>query len=165
MVPIPVIALFLFLAGSFQRLSATSREAAFWARVGAVGLILVEVMFLARTTFELVLLTKAEALAGEPALVETLWQLQSAGLIFTGLALALALLGLSRAGRLSGLLPAWQESMGLLAALGFFIAAIAATASLEGSPIGIIGLPAFLTWLVWLALTSLRLIRSGGETT
>ena len=48
----------------------------------------------------------------------------------------------------------------LLAALGFFIAAMAATASLEGSPIGILSLVSFLTWLVWLALISLRLLRS-----
>jgi hypothetical protein len=72
-------------------------------------------------------------------------------MIFNGLTLALALLGLSRAGCLSGLLPAWQETMGLLAALSFFVAAIAAAASLGGSLIGIIGLPAFLTWLVWCA--------------
>ena len=163
-VPFAVIALYLFLAGSFPRLSAPSREAAFWARVGAVGLVLVEVMFLARTTFELVLISKAEDLAGEPALVETLWQLQSAAMIFTGLAIALALLGLSRAGRLSGLLPGWQEAMGLLAALGFFIVAMAAATSLEGSPIGILGLPAFLTWLVWLALTSIRLLRQSDAT-
>lgn len=162
-VPIPVIALFLFLSGAFPRLSAPSREAAFWARLGAVGLVLVEVMFLARTTFELVLVAKAEDFAGDPALVETLWQLQSAALIFTGLALALTLLGLSRAGRLSGLIPAWQEAMGLLAALGFVVAAMAATASLEGAAIGILGLPAFVAWLVWLALTSLRLMRSGNE--
>jgi hypothetical protein len=163
-VPIPVVALFVFLGASYPRFSAASREAALWARVGAAGLILVEVVFLARATFELVLLANAEELASEPALVETLWQLQSAAMTFNGLALAVALLGLSRAGRLSGLLPAWQETMGLLAALGFVVAAMAATASLEGAAIGIIGLPAFLAWLVWLALTSLRLMRSGDET-
>ncbi len=118
-------------------------------------------MFLARFLFELVLITNIESLAEEPALIETLWQLQSAAMIFNGLALALALLGLSRAARLSGLTPAWQEAMGLGAALAFFIAAVAAVASLEGSPIGFLGLPAFVAWLLWLALTSLRLLRSG----
>jgi hypothetical protein len=56
--PIPVIALYLFLSGAFPRLGAASPKAGFWARVGAVGLVLIEVMFLARTTFELVLLAK-----------------------------------------------------------------------------------------------------------
>jgi hypothetical protein len=82
---------------------------------------------------------------------------------FTGLALTLTLLGLSRAGRLSGLIPAWQETMGYLAALGSFVGVIAATASLEGGAIGIIGLPDFLTWLVWLTQTSVRLLREGGD--
>jgi hypothetical protein len=57
-IPIPVIALYLFLSGAFPRLGAASPKAGFWARVGAVGLVLIEVMFLARTTFELVLLAK-----------------------------------------------------------------------------------------------------------
>jgi hypothetical protein len=159
MVPVGVVALFLFLASSFPRFSTSSSEAAFWARFGAIGLVLVEVMFLGRMLFELILIANAETLADEPRLVETLWQLQNAATIMTGLALAVTLTGLSRAGRLSGLIPGWQHALGLGAALAFFIAAVAAVASLEGSAIGLLGLPAFVAWLAWLALTSLRFLR------
>ncbi|MBA3379683.1 MAG: hypothetical protein H0T93_12440, partial [Chloroflexia bacterium] len=106
--------------------SKTSSEAAFWTRVGAVGLVLVEIMFLTRFLFELVLITN----------IETLWWLQGAAMIFNGLALALALVGLARAARLSGLIPAWQELLSHGAARAFFIVAISSVASLEGSPIG-----------------------------
>jgi len=164
LIPFAVVSLFLFLASSFPTLCKTSSEAAFWTRVGAVGLVLVEVMFLTRFLFELVLITNIENLAGEPAVIETLWWLQGAAMIFNGLALAVALLGLSRAARLGGLIPAWQELLGLGAALAFFIVAVSSVASLEGSPIGLLGLAAFVSWLVWLALTSLRLLRSGDET-
>ncbi len=163
LVPFAVVSLFLFLASSFPTLSKSSGKAAFWTRVGAVGLVLVEVMFLARFLFELVLIANVENLAAEPALIETLWWLQGAAMIFNGLALALTLLGLSRAARLGGLIPAWQEMLCLGAALAFFIVAVSAVASLEGSAIGLLGLPAVVAWLVWLALTSLRLLRSGDE--
>lgn len=159
-VPIAVVSLYLFLAGAFPRLSAGSSEAAFWARVGAVGLVIVEVMFLTRLFFEVVLIANVERFAAEPALIEVLWQLQGAGMTFTGIGLALGLLGLSRAARLSGVIPVWQERLGLGAALLFVAAAMAIVPTLEGSPIGILGLPAFVAWLVWLALTSLRLLRS-----
>lgn len=59
-VPFAVIALFLVLASSYPRLSASSSDAAFWARVGAVGLVLVEVVYLTRTLFELVLIANIE---------------------------------------------------------------------------------------------------------
>jgi hypothetical protein len=163
-VPFAVVSLFLFLASSFPRLTTPSAEAAFWTRVGVVGLVLVEVMFLGRFLFELVLIANVESLAGEPALIETLWQLQSAAMTFNGLALAIALLGLSRAARLAGLIPAWQEALGLGAALAFFIATVAVVPSLEGSPIGLLGLPAFVAWLVWLALTSVRFLRTDEPT-
>lgn len=159
-VPFGVISLFIFFAGSYPTLSATSRESAFWTRVGMVGLVLIEVLFLARTIFELVLLANIDTLAAEPTLVEMLWQLQSATLIINGLGVGLALLGLSRAARLSGLIPAWQEILGLGAAFGFLVAGIGAVAALEGSMIGMVGLVAFVGWLVWLALTSVRLLRT-----
>jgi len=118
--------------------SKPSSEAAFWTRVGGVGLVLVEVMFLTRFLFELILITN----------IETLWWLQGAAMIFNGLALALALLGLSRTARLGGLIPAWQKLLGLGAARAFFIVAVSSVASLEGSPIGLLGLAAFVSWLL-----------------
>jgi hypothetical protein len=163
-VPAGVVTLYLFLAGSFPRFAGASEEASFWARFGAVGLILVEVMFVGRTLFELALIANVDRLAGESALVETLWQLQAAAMIATGLAIGIALVGLSRAARLSRVIPGWQEKMGFGAALAFFIAAVAALPSLEGSPIGLLGLPAFVTWLVWLAMTSIRLLRQDDAT-
>lgn len=163
MMPISFVALILFLGGAFPRLSSASPAAAFWTRVGAIGIVMVGVLFLTHTLVELPLLTNIEGLAGEPAVVESLWLLHGASLIFSGLGLTVTLLGLSRAARLSGLIPAWQEAMGLLAAFGFFVAAMAAAAALDGSPIGLLGLVAFLAWLAWLAMTSIRLLRSNGD--
>jgi hypothetical protein len=158
-VPFGVIALFVFLSASFPALSAASPESAFWARFGAVGLILIEVMFLTRMLFEFVIIANVKMLATEPALLETIWQFQNAAMTMNGLAIGLALLGLSRAGRISGLIPAWQQVLGLGAAAAFLVAALGVIPALEGSLIGMLGLPAFLAWLLFLALTSLRFLR------
>ena len=48
-VPAGVFLLFAFVAGAYQRLASGSREAAFWARFGLIGVVLVEAMFLGRT--------------------------------------------------------------------------------------------------------------------
>jgi len=160
MVPAGIFLLYMFIAGAFPVLSQASPAAAFWTRLGAVGVVLVEVMFLVRTLPEVVLVANVERLANDHLLVETLWQLQGAALTANGLALAVTLLGLSRAARLSGLIPAWQEVMGLAAAAGFVVASAGVVPSLAGSPIGLLAFPAFIAWLVWLGLTSGRLLRS-----
>lgn len=159
LVPVGVIALFAFLASVFPVLSRTSGAAAFWTRLGAAGIILVEVMFLVRTLFETALVANVDALSTEPALVQMIWKLQGAGLVFAGLALALTLTGLSRAARLAGLIPAWQQAMGFAAAAGFVLQAVASVAAVDGSPIALAGLLSFVTWLTWLAMTSVRLLK------
>lgn len=160
-VPFGVFSLYLFISGAYPRLAGTSEAGSFWARFGAIGIVTVEVMFLIRMVFELVTIANIERLAAEPVLVETLWQLQSAALIANGLAVGVAVFGLSRAARFAGLIPAWQEWLGIGSAAGFFVAMLGAVSSLEGSALGILGLLAFLAWLVWLGLTSVRLIRTG----
>jgi hypothetical protein len=164
LVPFGIIALFIFLAGSFAKLSAASPKAAMWTRLGAVGLVLIEVMFMARMIFELVLLANVDKLSADPLLIEIMWQLQNASVSLNGLAIGIALLGLSRAGRLSGLIPAWQEYMGYAAGLGFLVGSIGAVPALQGSLIGMLSFAAFITWLFWLAMTSIRLIRSDRAT-
>lgn len=159
-VPFGVVSLYLFISGSFPRLAGTSEAGSFWARFGAIGVVIVEVMFLVRMMFEFVTTANIERLAEEPVLVETLWQIQTATMFANGLAIGVALLGLSRAARIGGLIPRWQEWMGIGAAVAFFGAMVGAVPSLGGASIGLLGLPAFLVWLVWLALTSIRLIRT-----
>jgi hypothetical protein len=159
MVPFAVVALYAFLASAFGWLSQGPREAGAWTRLGMSGLVVVGPLFLTGTLFELVLLAESDDLAGHGALTEILWQLRNASLIATGIALAVAMLGLSRAARLRGLIPAWHEGLGFVAAGAFLIAAAAAGPVVDGSPLGLLGFAAFVAWLVWLALTSIRLLR------
>ena len=157
-IPFAIVALFLFISSVFSRLSSASPEAAFWTRVATVGVVLVEVMFLSRMTFEFVLIANADALAQEPALVTTLWQLSNAVMIINGLALTITLLGLSRAASLAELIPRWQELLGLGAATLFLVGSVLLVPTLEGSPAWALGLAGFVGWVIFLAITSVRLL-------
>lgn len=159
-IPFAILALFLFITSAFSRLSAASPEAAFWARVATVGVVLVEVMFLTRMIFEFVLIANADTLTQEPALAQILWQLSNAAMVINGLALAITLLGLARAASLAQLIPRWQELFGLGAATLFFIGAVLLVPTLEGSPAWAFGLAGFAGWVVFLAMTSVRLLQA-----
>lgn len=159
-VPLAVVALYAFIACATERFRRGSADAAAWTRLGMCGLIIVEPLFMIGMLFEYVLVARSTDLAARGAVTETLWQLRSGTLILVGVALAVGLIGLSRAGRISGLIPAWQERLGYVAAGTFLVSAGFAVATIEGSPVGLIGLVAFVGWLVWLTLTSIRLLRT-----
>lgn len=158
-VPAGIFLLFLFIASVFPYLSASNPTAAFWVRLGAVGIVLVEAMFLTRSISEVVLLSNIDQLANDHLLARVLWQLQAAAMTFNGLALAVVLVGLGRATRLAGLIPAWQEVMAFIGAIAFTLGAVGVIPALDGSFLGILGLPAFIIWIAWLAITSIRLLR------
>ena len=160
MVPFAVVALALFVGGVVPRLSRTSGEAALWTRVGVFGLGLVAALFVSGLLPEIALVANASDLTGQEGTVKLLWQLREASLMAAGLALGVTLVGLSRAARLGGLIPRWQEAMGFGAAAAFFIASVAIVPAVEGAAIGILGFAGFATWLIWIGLTGIRLIRA-----
>lgn len=162
MVPFAVVALYTFIAGATDRLRRGPAAAAAWTRLGMSGLGIVGPLFLTGLLFEYVLIAESADLEARGALTETLWQLRGASLILTGVALALGMVGLSRAARLNGLIPAWHQGLGFAAAGAFLVAAAAAAPAVDGSPVGLLGFAGFAAWLVWLALTSVRLLRAPG---
>jgi hypothetical protein len=160
MVPFALVALALFAGGIVPRLSRTSSEAAMWTRVGVFGLGLVAALFIGGMIPKIVLIANASDLAGQEGMVKMMWQLNEASLVATGLLLGITLVGLSRAARLGGLIPRWQEVFGFCAAGGFFVASVAIVPAVEGAAIGLLGFAAFAAWLIWLGLTGVRLLRS-----
>jgi hypothetical protein len=160
MVPFAAVALYVFIASATARLRRASEQAAAWTRLGMSGLLAVGPLFLTGLVFQYVLLARSADLAADAALTETLWQLHGAAFIPTGIALAVGMIGLSRAARLNGLIPTWHQGLGFIAAGAFLIASAAAVPAVEGSPVGLLGFAAFVGWLVWLALTSVRLLRA-----
>lgn len=160
MVPVAVVALFLFIAGITERLRRGATETLIWTRVGMTGLMTAGPLFLTGLLFEYVLIAQSSDLEARGALTETLWQLRGGSLLLTGIALGIGMIGLSRSARLNGLISSPHQGLGFVAAGGFLVTAMFAARAVEGSPVGLVAFVAFAGWLIWLTWTSLRLLRS-----
>ena len=77
--------------------------------------------------------------------------------------LGTAFLGFSIGAHASGLIPAWQRSVGALGALLLLITGLANTAVADGSSIALAGFGGFILWLCWLVITGVRLLGDAGR--
>ncbi|MFD4353636.1 hypothetical protein ACFWPX_13845 [Nocardia sp. NPDC058518] len=93
-----------------------------------------------------------------------LWALQDALLALNGTFLATALVGLTIAGRLTGLVKPWHATIGYLAAaLQFTAATITPLIIDHDGPLGLIGLSGWLLWAGWLVAYGIALLRTSQD--
>lgn len=88
-----------------------------------------------------------------------LWQLHNALFTLNGAALAIVLIGGSVGGHRAGLLAGWQRTLGLVAASALFTSAALTPITLDGHPLGVVGLVGFVLWLAWIGSVSASLLR------
>jgi hypothetical protein len=151
-------ALLLFAAGLSHRCTELSASSEIWGRVGRLAVAVIAVLFGLVNVVQVVLVAARDDLAGDPALVRTLWVLHNAVFTLNLLAVGTALLGLGRAAALAGLTPRWMGPASAVGALLLAIAAAPAVAEVHGSKVLGLGLLGFACWLVLLATTSLALL-------
>ncbi|SDD38041.1 DUF4386 family protein [Glycomyces harbinensis] len=126
-----------------------------WALVGFAGILLQN---LNMTTVSAVRLALAHTQAEESA--TALWALHEALFGLNGTFLALALVGLSTAGRRGGVIPTWLAAMGFGAAALQFASAVLTPQVMDGgNALGLLGLTGWLIWVAWLVLYGAFLIR------
>lgn len=154
------IALAVFLGGAMRRLTAGDRPG--WAYTGAIGAIGIMVIFAVLVGTEEALSVVATGSKPDLASMDALWALHNS--VFTVLfaSIAIALLGLSRAGVAAGITPPVFER---LAPVGFVLLSLAAAsgpfiAAGDAMPAFGIGAAGFLIWLAFLVTTGRRLVRS-----
>ncbi|MFD5177218.1 hypothetical protein ACFWM1_15500 [Nocardia sp. NPDC058379] len=124
-----------------------------WSLVGFAGLLLQNAAFTV-----IVAIRYALGLAPETG---ALWVLHDALLALNGTFLALALVGLTLAGRLAGLVPRWHAVIGFLAAaLQFTAATLVPVVIDEKGPLGMVGLSGWLLWTIWFAVYGFALLRN-----
>ncbi|MBO8184041.1 DUF4386 family protein [Streptomyces sp. DW4-2] len=128
-----------------------------WSLLGFAGLILQNAAFAGVIAIRLALSSTAadstDATAG-------LWALHDALFTLNGTFLALALLGLSVAGRRAGLIRPWQQTWGLVSATLLFSSATLTPLVIERpDPWGLLGLTGWLMWVVWLVAYGIALLR------
>jgi hypothetical protein len=158
MFPIEMLALFAFVAGVWT--AASRSENRWWATMGVLGAAAIASLFALDNIIEIVLTAKAEILAQSPSVVEALWAVHAAafGLNFT--AIAVALIGLSRAATASGLMPARLGVAVLPGAACLLLASVFTVALTNGGPWLGVALVGFLLWLVFMVASSISLLRT-----
>jgi hypothetical protein len=158
MFPIEILALFAFVAGVWT--SAGRSEDRWWATVGTLGVAAIASLFSIVNVIEIVLTAKAENLAHSPGVVEALWAVRGAAFGLDLAAIAVALIGLSRAATATGLIRARLGAAVLPGAGCLLIASVFTVALTNGGPWLALGLVGFVTWLVFMVATSVSLLRT-----
>jgi hypothetical protein len=107
-----------------------------------------------------VLTAKAENLAHSPVVVEALWAVHGAAFGLDLAAIAVALVGLSRAATASALVPGWLGAAVLPGAAFLLIASVFTVALTNGGPWLAVGLVGFVLWLLFMVASSISLLRT-----
>jgi len=155
--PVEMLAVFLFVGAIWTR--ADRDDNRWWASVGALGAASIAALFAIVNISEIVLTSKAEQLATAPAVIQSLWTLHAAAFGLDLAAIAVALIGLSRAARSIALIPRWIAVAALPGAACLLTASVFTIALTQGGAGLLLGLVGFSVWLVFVATASISLLR------
>lgn len=158
MFPIEMLALFVFAAGVWTSVSRSEHRS--WATMGMLGVTAIATLFAIVNIIEIVLTAKAGGLARFPGVVGALWAVHGAAFGLDLAAIAVALIGLSRAATATGLIPARLGAAVLPGAGCLLVASVFTVALTNGGPWLAIGLVGFLLWLVFMVASSISLLRT-----
>lgn len=151
------LTLVLFAAGLWAR--ARQEESRWWASVGVLGAATIVALFAIVNIAEIVLTAKAAQLASSPAVVQALWTLRAAAFGLDLAAVAVTLIGLSRAAAAMRLIPSWLALTAWPGAACLLTAAAFTVALADGGPWLAVGLAGFLVWIVFVITASVSLLR------
>jgi hypothetical protein len=151
------LTLFLFAAGLWAR--ARREESRWWASAGLLGAATIAALFAIVNITEIVLTAKAAQLASSPAVVQALWTLRAAAFGLDLAAIAVALIGLSRAAAAMRLIPSWLALTAWPGAACLLTAAAFTVALANGGPWLAPALAGFIVWVVFVITASVSLLR------
>jgi hypothetical protein len=154
--PLGMVALTAFVAGVW---TVTDPDHKQWAHLGALGATAIMALFAVVNISEIALAAKASALAASPAVVQALWAIHAGAFGLDLAAIAVTLIGLSRAARSSRLIGPWAAAAALPGAACFLIAATFTVALANGGPWIAVGLIGFIAWLIFVIDASINLLR------
>jgi hypothetical protein len=155
--PLEMLAIFGFVAAIWAK--ADRQENRWWASVGALGATSIAGLFALVNITEIVLTAKAAQLVGSPDVVQALWALHAAAFGLDMAAIAVTLIGLSRAAGSLGLIPAWMTTAALVGAAWLLVAAVFTVALTNGGPWLAVALVGFAVWIVFVVMASVSLLR------
>lgn len=154
--PLGMIGLLCFAAGIRNRVRGSVDR--WWVDVGTFAVVIVATLFALVNVSEIAITTRADALVHEQSAVEIVWALHGGAFGLNLVAIALALVGLSRAALAQRLLPHWYGPVALAGAACLFVAAVFTVSIVDGGAWLYLGFAGFLVWGVFLVLTGLALV-------
>jgi hypothetical protein len=157
--PVGMFAIFFFVAAIWTR--TDRQESRWWASVGALGATSVAALFAIVNITEIVLTAKAAQLAASPDVVAAIWALHAAAFGLDLAAIAVTLIGLSRAAAAVSILPSWMAVVAVPGAVCLFLPAVFTVAVSNGSPWFRVGIIGFIVWIVFVVMSSISLLRQG----
>jgi hypothetical protein len=144
------------LHGLVQRRDGAGAD---WSRLAvAAGATLSALSALTIATHIAVVLA-ADGLSEPTPAFELMWQLHAAAFALALPALGATFIGAALATHASGLTRPWQRLLGVAGGSLPILAGAGNLAIANGSPLLFVGVLGLATWLVWLVVTGLRLIR------
>ena len=155
--PLGLVCLVAFVAAMWTEADDDRR---LWAHLGALGAAAIAALFWVVNITEIALAAKAASLASTPAVVQALWAIHAGAFGLDLAAIAVTLIGLSRAARSGRLVGPWAAIAALPGAACLLIAATFTVASADGGPWIALGLVGFVTWLVFVVAASIALLRA-----
>jgi hypothetical protein len=155
------IGLAVFLGGAMRRLLATARRG--WAVAGLVGATCIMTMFALVVAAEQALTIAAHQAHPNSGAVEALWALHNSVFTVLDLSIAVALLGLSRAGIADGMTPRIFTRLAPVGSVLLLVGTLAGPAIAAGDAMVLFAVTGlgFLVWLAFLVTSGVRLMRSG----
>ncbi len=159
-VNLPLLLLFVTaLHGLVQRRGGAGAD---WSRLAvAAGATLAALSALAMAT-QIAVVLAADGLAEPTPAFELIWQLHAAALALTLPALGATFIGAALATHASGLTRPWQRLLGVAGGSLPILAGAGSLAIADGSPLLFVGVLGLAAWLVWLVVTGLQLVRGQG---
>ena len=156
-VNLPLLLLFVTaLHGLVQRRGGAGAD---WSRLAvAAGATLAALSALAMAT-QIAVVLAADGLAEPTPTFELIWQFHAAALALTLPAMGATFIGAALATHASGLTRPWQWLLGVAGGSLLILAGAGSLAIADGSPLLFVGVLGLAAWLVWLVVTGLRLIR------
>jgi len=147
------------LHGLVQRRGGAGAD---WSRLAVAAGATLSALFALTIATHIAVVLAADVLAEPTPAFELMWQLHAATFALALPALGATFIGAALATHASGLTRSWQRLLGVAGGSLPILAGLGSLAIADGSPLLFVGVLGLATWLVWLVVTGLRLIRGQG---
>ena len=147
------------LHGLVQRRGGAGAD---WSRLAVAAGATLSALFALTIATHIAVVLAADVLAEPTPAFELMWQLHAATFALALPALGATFIGTALATHASGLTRPWQRLLGVAGGSLPILAGLGSLAIADGSPLLFVGVLGLATWLVWLVVTGLRLIRGQG---